>query len=178
MVAAAHPNRRRVDQNIWFGGSITIHRSEGRPGDPRCLGLQVRRQRRFLPGPAAHQARGTRASRPSRNDEYDSPADEKERHRGSKSVVSAAEALQGRTRTVEAPASRKTSNQTHRSRTDPDATPAQKRGTPRQLKYKVHRSISSATRTSCFAKATSSRSDAASAESHHSDVFPPIWKLC
>ena len=32
-------------------------------------------------------------------------------------------------------------NQTHTSRTDPDATLAQKEGTPRQLKYKVHQSI-------------------------------------
>ncbi|MFB3103667.1 MAG: transposase, partial [Pseudomonadales bacterium] len=36
---------------------------------------------------------------------------------------------------------RRISNQTHTSRTDPDATLAQKRGTPRQLKYKVHQSI-------------------------------------
>ncbi len=36
---------------------------------------------------------------------------------------------------------RKISNKTHSSRTDPDATLAQKRGTPRQLKYKVHQSI-------------------------------------
>ena len=33
------------------------------------------------------------------------------------------------------------SNQTHRSCTDPDATLAQKKGTPRQLKYKVHQTI-------------------------------------
>jgi IS5 family transposase len=32
-------------------------------------------------------------------------------------------------------------NQTHTSRTDPDATLAQKKGTPQQLKYKVHQSI-------------------------------------
>jgi len=38
-------------------------------------------------------------------------------------------------------AQRKISNQTHRSRTDPDATLAQKWGTPRQLKYKVHLTI-------------------------------------
>lgn len=38
-------------------------------------------------------------------------------------------------------AQRKLSNQTHRSRTDPDATLAQKRGTPRQLKYKIHQTI-------------------------------------
>ena len=37
--------------------------------------------------------------------------------------------------------SRKLSNQTHRSRTDPDATLAQKKGTPLQLKYKVHQTI-------------------------------------
>jgi transposase len=52
-----------------------------------------------------------------------------------------AEALQGRTKAIERPASRKISNQTHTSRTDPDATLAQKRGTPRQLKYKVNQSI-------------------------------------
>ena len=33
------------------------------------------------------------------------------------------------------------SNQTHRGRTDPDATLAQKKGTPLQLKYKVHQTI-------------------------------------
>jgi len=52
-----------------------------------------------------------------------------------------AEALQGRTRAIEPPATRSISNQTHTSRTDPNATLAQKRGTPRQLKYKVHLSI-------------------------------------
>ncbi len=36
---------------------------------------------------------------------------------------------------------RKVTNQTHTSRTDPDATLAQKKGSPRQLKYKVHQSI-------------------------------------
>ncbi len=36
---------------------------------------------------------------------------------------------------------RQVSNRTHTSRTDPDATLAQKKGTPRQLKYKVHESI-------------------------------------
>ena len=36
---------------------------------------------------------------------------------------------------------RRVTNQTHTSRTDPDATLAQKKGTPRQLKYKVHQSI-------------------------------------
>lgn len=49
-----------------------------------------------------------------------------------------AEAMRGRTRSVDPPAIHKISNQTHTSRTDPDATLAQKRGTPRQLKYKVH----------------------------------------
>ena len=47
-----------------------------------------------------------------------------------------ADALRGRTKTVDRPASRKISNQTHTSHTDPDASLAQKRGTPRQLKYK------------------------------------------
>lgn len=36
---------------------------------------------------------------------------------------------------------RRVTNQTHTSRTDPEATLAQKEGTPRQLKYKVHQSI-------------------------------------
>lgn len=52
-----------------------------------------------------------------------------------------ADALRGRTKSMERPARRKLSNSTHTSRTDPDATLAQKRGTPRQLKYKVHQSI-------------------------------------
>ena len=43
--------------------------------------------------------------------------------------------------TIDGEAQRKLSNETHRSRTDPDATLAQKRGTPRQLKYKVHQTI-------------------------------------
>jgi transposase len=51
------------------------------------------------------------------------------------------EALRGRARAVERPPSRKISNQTHTSRTDPDATLAQKHGSPRQLKYKVHQTI-------------------------------------
>ncbi len=42
---------------------------------------------------------------------------------------------------IDGRAQRKISNQTHRSRTDPDATLAQKQGTPRQLKYKVHQTI-------------------------------------
>lgn len=42
---------------------------------------------------------------------------------------------------MDSSAKRSVSNQTHRSRTDPDATLAQKRGSPRQLKYKVHQSI-------------------------------------
>lgn len=41
---------------------------------------------------------------------------------------------------------RKLSNETHRSRTDPDATLAQKKGSPRQLKYKVHQSIDAESR--------------------------------
>jgi transposase len=36
---------------------------------------------------------------------------------------------------------RRVTNQTHTSRTDPDATLAQKKGTPQQLKYKVHQNI-------------------------------------
>ena len=52
-----------------------------------------------------------------------------------------AEAQRQRRGTIDGQAQRKLSNQTHRSRTDPDATLAQKQGTPRQLKYKVHQTI-------------------------------------
>jgi len=52
-----------------------------------------------------------------------------------------AEAQRQRRGTIDGQAQRKISNRTHTSRTDPDATLAQKRGTPRQLKYKVHQSI-------------------------------------
>jgi transposase len=41
----------------------------------------------------------------------------------------------------DASSARHISNQTHTSRTDADATLAQKRGTPSQLKYKVHQTI-------------------------------------
>ena len=52
-----------------------------------------------------------------------------------------AEAQSQRRGTIDGQAQRTLSNQTHRSRTDPDATLAQKPGTPRQLKYKVHQTI-------------------------------------
>ena len=52
-----------------------------------------------------------------------------------------AEAQRQRRGTIDGQAQRTLSNQTHRSRTDPDATLAQKQGTPRQLKYKVHQTI-------------------------------------
>jgi hypothetical protein len=52
-----------------------------------------------------------------------------------------AEAQQQRRGTFDGRAPRKLSNKTHRSCTDPDATLAQKKGTPRQLKYKVHQTI-------------------------------------
>ena len=58
-------------------------------------------------------------------DEADKEAESQQRDRGLKDSSSA----------------RRISNQTHTSRTDPDATLAQKKGTPRQLKYKVHQSI-------------------------------------
>jgi transposase len=48
---------------------------------------------------------------------------------------------QQRCGTLDGRAPRKLSNQTHRSCTDPDATLAQKKGTPRQLKSKVHQTI-------------------------------------
>ena len=41
----------------------------------------------------------------------------------------------------DASSARRVSNKTHTSRTDADATLAQKKGTPRQLKYKVHQSV-------------------------------------
>ena len=52
-----------------------------------------------------------------------------------------AEAQRQRRGMIDGQAQRTLSNQTHRSRTDPDATLAQKQGTPRQLKYKVHQTI-------------------------------------
>jgi IS5 family transposase len=51
------------------------------------------------------------------------------------------EGQRSRRGTFDGRAPRKLSNKTHRSRTDPDATLAQKKGTPRQLKYKVHQTI-------------------------------------
>jgi transposase len=62
-------------------------------------------------------------------------------HKDPEKAQQEAEALKGRTKSVDPLASRKISNQTHSSRTDPDASLAQKKGTPRQLKYKVHQSI-------------------------------------
>lgn len=56
------------------------------------------------------------------------------------------EAQRQRRGTIDGKAQRKVSNQTHRSRTDPDATLAQKQGTPRQLKYKVHQTIDAESR--------------------------------
>jgi transposase len=58
-------------------------------------------------------------------EEADKEAESQQRDRGLKDGSSA----------------RRVSNKTHTSRTDPDATLAQKRGTPRQLKYKVHQTI-------------------------------------
>ena len=42
---------------------------------------------------------------------------------------------------IDPSARRRATNQTHTSRTDPDATLAQRQGLPRQLRYKVHQSI-------------------------------------
>jgi IS5 family transposase len=52
-----------------------------------------------------------------------------------------AEALPESAKPLDSRIARKLSNQTHRSCTDPDATLAEKKGSPRQLKYKVHQSI-------------------------------------
>ncbi len=57
-----------------------------------------------------------------------------------------AEAQRRRRRTIDEKAPRKLSNQTHRSRTDPDATLAQKKGTPLELKYRVHQTIDAGSR--------------------------------
>ena len=52
-----------------------------------------------------------------------------------------AESQQRRRGMMDPSASRRVTNQTHRSLTDPDATLAQKRGAAQQLKYKVHQTI-------------------------------------
>lgn len=49
---------------------------------------------------------------------------------------------------------RKISNKTHTSHTDPDATLAQKKGTPRKLKYKVHQTIDADSRVILDVKVT------------------------
>ncbi len=59
------------------------------------------------------------------SEEADKEAESQQRDRGLKDGSSA----------------RQVSNKTHTSRTDPEASLAQKRGTPRQLKYKVHQTI-------------------------------------
>jgi transposase len=51
-------------------------------------------------------------------------------------------------------ANRRVSNRTHRSRTDPEATLAQKRGTALQLKYKVHQTIDAESRVILDAEVT------------------------
>jgi transposase len=62
-------------------------------------------------------------------------------HNDPEKAIQEEEAQKQRRGTIDGRAQRKLSNQTHRSRTDPDATLAQKQGTPRQLKYKVHQTI-------------------------------------
>jgi transposase len=62
-------------------------------------------------------------------------------HKDPEKAKQEAEAQRQRRGTIDGRAQRKLSNQTHRSRTDPDATLAQKQGTPRQLKYKIHQTI-------------------------------------
>lgn len=57
-------------------------------------------------------------------------------------------------RGIQAPASRKISNKTHTSKTDPDATLAFKNGTPRTLKYKAHMTIDADSRVVLDAKIT------------------------
>jgi len=65
-----------------------------------------------------------------------------------------AEAQRHRRRTIDEQAHRQLSNQTHRSRTDPDATLAQKKGTPLELKYKVHQTIDAGSRVILDAEVT------------------------
>ena len=62
-------------------------------------------------------------------------------HNDSQQAEKEAEAQQRGRGMIDSSATRKVSNQTHTSRTDPDATLARKKGSSRQLKYKVHQSI-------------------------------------
>jgi hypothetical protein len=71
------------------------------------------------------------------------------------------EAQRQRRGTIDGQAQRKLSNQTHRSRSDPDATLAQKQGTPRQLKYKVHQTIDADSRVILDTSARSFRTSSA-----------------
>ena len=75
-------------------------------------------------------------------------------HNDSEKAREEAEALRGRTTAVDRPASRTISNQTHTSRTDPDASLAQKRGSPRQLKYKINQTIDAESRVILDTKVT------------------------
>lgn len=63
-----------------------------------------------------------------------------------KDPVQAAHEQQDFRRGLEAPKPRRVTNQTHISQTDPDATLAQKAGSPRHLKYKAHVAIDTSRR--------------------------------
>jgi transposase len=67
-------------------------------------------------------------------------------HNDPKEAEKEAVAQQGNRGLRDSSSARRVTNQTHTSRTDPDATLAQKEGTPRQLKYKVHQSIDAGSR--------------------------------
>jgi transposase len=62
-------------------------------------------------------------------------------HNNPEQAQQEAEAQQHRRGMTDPSANRRITNRTHRSRTDPDATLAQKRGAAQQLKYKVHQTI-------------------------------------
>ena len=65
-----------------------------------------------------------------------------------------AESQRDRRGMLDPSANRRVSNRTHRSRTDPEATLAQKRGTALQLKYKVHQTIDAESRVILDAEVT------------------------
>ena len=70
---------------------------------------------------------------------------------------SQSEKVERRTDVTAPPPSRKLSNKTHISRTDPDSSLAKKEGKPRSLKYKVHISIDADSRIILDNKITTGR---------------------
>jgi transposase len=69
-------------------------------------------------------------------------------------------------------ANRRVTNRTHRSRTDPEATLAQKRGTAQQLKYKVHQTIDADSRVILDTEVTTEERDTTTSRILRS------WRAC